>query len=66
MVRANSKPVIFTRTTEPTHNQRSIFAPFSLAGEGLGMRGMKMQYVKSNMRERQVQMIIKDNLITHD
>lgn len=33
---------------------------------GVGNEGMKMQYVKSNMRERQVQMIIKDNLITHD
>ena len=29
MTRANTKPLIFTRTTEPTHNQRSLFAPFS-------------------------------------
>ncbi len=29
MVRANTEPLIFTRNTEPMHNQRSLFAPFS-------------------------------------
>ncbi len=39
MARANSKPLIFTRTTEPTHNQRSLFAPFSPCGRRAGDEG---------------------------
>ena len=39
MARTNSKPLIFTRTTEPTHNQRSLFVPFSPCGRRAGDEG---------------------------
>jgi len=40
MVHANSKPLIFTRTTEAnTQSAEHICSLLPLAGEGLGMRG---------------------------
>ena len=49
MACANSKPLIFTRTTEPTHNQRSISAPFSPCGRRAEDEGGKYQYTGSIM-----------------
>ncbi len=44
MARANSMLLIFTRTTEPTHNQRNLFRSLPLAEKGWDEGGNNMPH----------------------